>query len=151
MNDGIMAIMMSLRKTDPSSMLNVFSVAVELASVPLAILVAIVFASMETSVFVLLLFAMSLGMLVLKQFAEMRNELEVLVDERTEELRIKTLELEEQATHDKLTGLFNRRYRRRLPATRDRKVETLRPAVHDRAGRHRSFQAGQRQPLPRDR
>jgi diguanylate cyclase (GGDEF)-like protein len=49
-------------------------------------------------------------MLVLKQFAEMRNKLEALVDARTEELRQKTLELENQATHDKLTGLFNRRY-----------------------------------------
>lgn len=110
LNDGIMAVMMTLRKSDPSTMLNVFSVGIELASVPLAILVAIVFANMELPVFVLLLFAMSLGMLVLKQFAEMRNMLEALVDERTEELRIKTLELEEQATHDKLTGLFNRRY-----------------------------------------
>ncbi|NNC77177.1 MAG: GGDEF domain-containing protein [Woeseiaceae bacterium] len=110
MNDGIMAVMMTLRKMDSSSMLNVFSVGVELASVPLAVLVAIVFASMELPVFVLLLFGLSLGMLVLKQFAEMRNKLEALVDERTEELRVKTLELEEQATHDKLTGLFNRRY-----------------------------------------
>ena len=110
MNDGIMAVMMTLRKMDSSSMLNVFSFGVELASVPLAVLVAIVFASMELPVFVLLLFGLSLGMLVLKQFAEMRNKLEALVDERTEELRVKTLELEEQATHDKLTGLFNRRY-----------------------------------------
>lgn len=110
MNDGIMAIMMTLRKTNPISMLNVFSVAVELASVPLAIIVAIVFATMELPVFVLLLFAMSLGMLVLRKYALMRNKLEVLVDKRTEELRIKTQELEEQATHDKLTGLFNRRF-----------------------------------------
>ena len=110
LNDGIMATMMYLRGIDPASMLNVFSVGIELASVPLAILVAIVFASMELSVFILLLFAMSLGMLVLKQFAEMRNKLEALVDERTEELRLKSLELERQATHDKLTGLFNRRY-----------------------------------------
>lgn len=110
MNDAIMAFMMFLRKSDPATMLNVFSVGIELASVPLAILVAIVFASMELSVFVLLLFAMSLAMLLIKQFAEMRNRLEALVDERTEELRVKTLELEEQATHDKLTGLFNRRY-----------------------------------------
>jgi diguanylate cyclase (GGDEF)-like protein len=109
-NDALMATMMLIRKKDPSTMLNVFSVAVELASVPLAILVAIVFARMELSVFVLLLFAMSLGMMVLKQYAEMRTELEGLVDQRTEELRIKSLELERQATHDKLTGLFNRRY-----------------------------------------
>ena len=110
MNDGIMAVMMYLRRRDPSEMLNVFSVAVELASVPLAILVAVVYANMQLPVFVLLLFAMSLGMLVLKQFASMRNRLEALVDQRTEELRVKTLELEEQATHDKLTGLANRRF-----------------------------------------
>ncbi len=110
MNDGLMAVMMAIRKTDPSAMRNIFSVGVELASVPLAILVAIVFARMEFPVFVLLLFAMSLGMMVLKQYAEMRTKLEVLVDQRTEELRLKSLELERQATHDKLTGLFNRRY-----------------------------------------
>ena len=40
----------------------------------------------------------------------MRIKLEALVDERTEELRVKSLELERQATHDTLTGLFNRRY-----------------------------------------
>jgi diguanylate cyclase (GGDEF)-like protein len=65
---------------------------------------------MEFSVFALLIFGMSLGMMVLKQYAEMRTELEVLVDQRTEELRLKSLELERQATHDKLTGLLNRRY-----------------------------------------
>ena len=110
MNDGIMAVMIHLRRKDPSTMLNVFSVAVELASVPLAILVAVVYANMQLAVFVLLLFAMSLGMLVLKQFAGMRNKLEARVERRTEELRLKTLELEQQATHDKLTGLANRRF-----------------------------------------
>jgi diguanylate cyclase (GGDEF)-like protein len=49
-------------------------------------------------------------MLVLKNYAHMRQHLEYLVDKRTEELRLKTIELEQQATHDKLTGLFNRRY-----------------------------------------
>jgi diguanylate cyclase (GGDEF)-like protein len=110
MNDGIMAFRMYLMKSDPSTLLNVFSDGVELAAGLLAILVAIIFVRMETSVFVLLLFAMTLGMLVLKQFAEMRNKLEVLVDQRTEELKEKTLELEQQATHDKLTGLLNRRF-----------------------------------------
>jgi diguanylate cyclase (GGDEF)-like protein len=110
MNDGIMAIMMYLRRKDPSTMLNVFSVAVELASVPLAVLVAVIYANMQPQVFVLLLFAMSLGMLVLKKYAGMRTSLEALVDKRTEQLRVKTMELEEQATHDKLTGLFNRRF-----------------------------------------
>ena len=110
LNDGIMAVMMYLRDADSAKVLNVFSVAIELASVPLAILVAVIYATMDVPVVVLLLFALALGMLVLKQYAEMRNRLEKLVDERTEELRQKTIELEEQATHDKLTGLFNRRY-----------------------------------------
>jgi len=109
-NDGIMAFRMYLMRSNPSTLLNVFSDGVELAAGLLAILVAIVFVRLELSVFILLLFAMSLGMLVLKQFAEMRNKLEVLVDERTEELRLKSLELEQQATHDKLTGLLNRRF-----------------------------------------
>jgi diguanylate cyclase (GGDEF)-like protein len=110
MNDGIMAIMMYLRGTNTAITFNAFSVAIELASVPLAILFAIVFSSMELSVVLLLLFTMSLGMLALKKFAEMRNKLEALVDERTEELRIKSEELERQATHDTLTGLVNRRF-----------------------------------------
>ena len=110
LNDAIMAVMMHLRDADSAQVLNVFSVAIELASVPLAILVALIYSTMDLPVVVLLLFAMGLGMLVLKQYAEMRTRLEKLVDERTEELRQKTIELEEQATHDKLTGLFNRRY-----------------------------------------
>lgn len=110
LNDAVMAGMMFLRNAESANFVSVFSVGVELASVPLAIIVAIVFASMGLPVFILLLFTMSLGMLVLKQFAEMRNKLETLVDERTEELRIKSEELERQATHDKLTGLVNRRF-----------------------------------------
>jgi diguanylate cyclase (GGDEF)-like protein len=110
LNDAVMAGMMFLRNAESANLVSVFSVGVELASVPLAIIVAIVFASMGLPVFILLLFTMSLGMLVLKQFAEMRNRLETLVDERTEELRIKSEELERQATHDTLTGLVNRRF-----------------------------------------
>ena len=49
-------------------------------------------------------------LLVLKKYALMRRWLEVLVKERTEELRLKTIELERQATHDKLTDLFNHRF-----------------------------------------
>ena len=109
-NDVFMAMMMRLRRQDPSTVLNVFSVGLELASAPLAVLVAIIFVRMDLAVFTLLLLAMSLGMYVLKKFAQMRYKLEALVEERTKELRLKTLELERQATHDKLTGLFNRRY-----------------------------------------
>lgn len=110
LNDAIMACMMYLRKLRPSSALNIFSTSTELASVPLAILVAIIYVRMELVVFMLLLFCMGLGMTVFKLFAEIRNKLEALVDDRTEKLRLKTVELELQATHDKLTGIFNRRY-----------------------------------------
>lgn len=99
-----------LRRGDLSRLLNVFSTAVELVSGLIAVVVAIVFVSMELTAFILVLVVLSLGMLVLKRYAEMRNKLEILVDERTDALRRKSLELERQATHDNLTGLLNRRY-----------------------------------------
>ena len=110
LNDGIMACMMYLRNLRPSSVLNYFSMSMEFASVPLAILVAIVYVRMDLTVFILLIFCLGLGMTVFKQFAEIRNKLEALVEERTEELKLKSLELERQATHDKLTGIYNRRF-----------------------------------------
>jgi len=56
-----------------------------------------VFARMEMTVIAILLFVLSLGMLALKEFADMRQRLEALVEERTRELQEKTLELERQA------------------------------------------------------
>ncbi|HZW59776.1 MAG TPA: GGDEF domain-containing protein [Woeseiaceae bacterium] len=109
-NDLGMLLIVYLRHSDPTRLLNIFTSAVELGSGLIAILVAIVYVRMELSVFVLLLVILALGMLVLKKFAVMRDRLEKLVDDRTEALRVKSLELERQATHDKLTGLFNRRY-----------------------------------------
>ncbi len=53
---------------------------------------------------------LTVGMLALRQFADMRHKLELIVAERTRSLQQKTLELELQATRDNLTGLFNRRY-----------------------------------------
>lgn len=110
LNDLGMLVLVYLRGGDPANHFNYFSTAVELTSVLIAVLVAIVFNRMEVSVMALLLGILSLGMLVLKQFANMRHRLQVLVEERTQQLHEKTLELERQATHDKLTGLFNRRY-----------------------------------------
>jgi diguanylate cyclase (GGDEF)-like protein len=110
LNDLGMMVILFLRKSDPSKLVSVFSTGVELASVLIAVLVALIFVRMEITIVALMLFVLSLGMLVLRQFAQMRYKLEALVDERTEELRRKSLELERQATHDMLTGLFNRRY-----------------------------------------
>ncbi|MEX0975539.1 MAG: GGDEF domain-containing protein [Woeseia sp.] len=109
-NDLGMLAIVHLRRGDLSSLLNVFSTAVELVSGLIAVVVAIVFVRMEITAFILVLIVLSLGMLVLKRYAEMRNKLEILVDERTDALRRKSLELERQATHDNLTGLLNRRY-----------------------------------------
>ncbi len=110
LNDLSMVVIIYLRKGDPSKLLNVFSTGVELGSVLIAVVVAIVYVRMEPAVVALVLIVVSLGMLILKQYAQMCHKLEALVEERTIELQKKSLELERQATHDKLTRLFNRRY-----------------------------------------
>jgi diguanylate cyclase (GGDEF)-like protein len=110
LNDLGMLAIVYLRGGDPARLLNIFSTGVELVSGLIAVVVAISFVTLELSAFTLLLVVLSIGMLVLKRYAEMRHRLEMLVEERTEQLRRKSLELERQATHDKLTGLFNRRY-----------------------------------------
>jgi len=110
LNDLSMLVIIYLRKGDPSRLLNVFSTGVELGSVLIAVVVAIVYIRMEPAVVALVLIVVSLAMFVLKKYAQMRNKLEALVEERTMELREKSLELEQQATHDELTRLYNRRY-----------------------------------------
>lgn len=109
-NELGMLVVVYLRRGNPGRHFNFFSTAVELSSVLIAVLVAIVFNRMEPQVMALLVLVLGLGMLVLKQFAHMRHRLEALVEERTRELHEKSVELERQATHDKLTGLHNRRF-----------------------------------------
>jgi diguanylate cyclase (GGDEF)-like protein len=110
LNDLGMVAIIYLRKGDPSKLLNVFSTGVELGSVLIAIVVAIIYVRLEMATVALVLIVLSMGMYVLKQYAQMRHKLEALVEERTIELKEKSEELEQQATHDKLTQLFNRRY-----------------------------------------
>lgn len=110
LNDlGMMAIIYML-KLDPRSLFNAFTTAVESISVVVAVVVAIAFTTMSGIYFALLLVVLGIGMLVIRQYAFMRQRLESLVEARTEELRIQAIEFEHQATHDKLTGLPNRRY-----------------------------------------
>ncbi len=87
-----------------------FVFAVEGAAALGAILVAIIFNRMEPAVVVLLLIVLAIGLVALTKFARMRSRLEEIVDERTKLLREQARELERQATHDQLTGLFNRRF-----------------------------------------
>ena len=110
LNDLGMRMVVYLRGGEHSGFLGYFATAVELSSAVIGILVAVIFNRLELEIFAVLLAVLSLGMLTLKQLAHMRIGLEALVEERTQELKEKSLELERQATHDKLTGLYNRRY-----------------------------------------
>jgi len=109
-NDLGMMLMLYLRDTDPRLVFNRFTIVVEFVSGAAGVVLAIAFTSQSTPYFVLLLAVLAAGMLVIMKYALMRVRLEKLVDERTEELRVQAEEFERQATHDKLTGLPNRRH-----------------------------------------
>jgi diguanylate cyclase (GGDEF)-like protein len=110
LNDAGMLGLLRIGRRSLAGFFNAFSYALELGSGATAVLVALVYNTMAAGVFVLLLVVLTLGMLALRQFADMRHKLERIVEERTRSLREKTYELERQATRDNLTGLFNRRY-----------------------------------------
>ena len=109
-NDLGMMLMLYLRDTDPRLVFNRFTAVVESVSGAAGIVLAVALTSQTTAFFVLLLTVLAAGMLVIMKYALMRVRLEKLVDERTEELRVQAEEFERQATHDKLTGLPNRRH-----------------------------------------
>jgi diguanylate cyclase (GGDEF)-like protein len=110
LNDLGMLGLLYLRGRSLSGFFNSFSYALELGSGATAVLVALVYTRLDTSIFTLLLGVLTAGMLALRQFADMRHRLEALVEKRTKSLEEKTRELELQATRDNLTGLYNRRY-----------------------------------------
>lgn len=110
LNDAGMAALLTLRKVSLKGFFHGFSYALELGSGATAVLVALVYNTMQPAALALTLVVLSLGMLALRQFADMRQKLEVIVAERTQALEQKSRELERQATHDTLTGLYNRRY-----------------------------------------
>jgi diguanylate cyclase (GGDEF)-like protein len=109
-NDLGMMFVQYLRGGQPWSVFNRFTVIVEFVSAAAGVVLAIAFAQQSLAYFSLLLAVLAAGMLVIMQYALMRYRLEGIVDERTKELRDQALEFERQATHDKLTGLPNRRY-----------------------------------------
>lgn len=109
-NDGGMMVMLFLRDTDPRLVFNRFAIVVEYVSAAAGVVLAIAFSNEPLPFFLLLLAVLAAGMLVIMKYALMRVRLEKLVDERTEELRFQAEEFERQATHDKLTGLPNRRH-----------------------------------------
>jgi diguanylate cyclase (GGDEF)-like protein len=134
-NEGGIVALVRVRGQPARSSLSLFDTVTELMAGLAAILVAIVWTRMETAVFLLLLMVLAALMLALKRFAEMRLKLERLVEDRTAALREKTLQLEQLAAHDKLTGLHNRRHAdeflRREFEHADRRGGTLAIALAD--------------------
>jgi len=110
LNDLGMMVVLYLRGIDPRSVYNAFTTGLESLSVLGAVVVAMAYTTASMTFFVVLLILLAAGMVVIKQYALMRDRLEKLVDERTEALRVQAVEFERQATHDKLTQLPNRRY-----------------------------------------
>jgi diguanylate cyclase (GGDEF)-like protein len=109
-NDVGMMFMLYLRNTDPRLVFNRFTTVVEYVAAAAGIVLAFGLTNEPLPYFVLLLAVLAAGMLVIMKYALMRVRLEKLVDERTEELRVQAERFERQATHDKLTGLPNRRH-----------------------------------------
>jgi diguanylate cyclase (GGDEF)-like protein len=105
-----MLALLTLGRRSLKGFFHGFSYALELGSGAAAVLVALIYNTMERDVLLLALIVLSIGMLALRQFANMRHKLELIVAERTSKLEEQTRELERQATHDTLTGLHNRRY-----------------------------------------
>jgi diguanylate cyclase (GGDEF)-like protein len=110
LNDAGMLVLLALGRRSLAGFFNGFTYALELGSGATAVLVALIYNTMDAEVLLLTLVVLTAGMLALRQFANMRHKLEALVAERTQKLEEKTRELEVQATRDNLTGLFNRRY-----------------------------------------
>jgi diguanylate cyclase (GGDEF)-like protein len=109
-NDLGMMFVLYLRRGNPRLVFNRFTTVVEFVSAAAGVVLAIAFTQQSPAFFALLLAVLAAGMLVIMQYALMRYRLEGIVEERTKELRNQALEFERQATHDKLTGLPNRRY-----------------------------------------
>lgn len=109
-NEAGMMGLYVLRGQSPRQAFSLFDTTMELAAGLVAIVVAITWTRMETSVLVLMLAVLAAGMLALKRFAEMRLRLERLVADRTRALEDKTRQLARLAAQDTLTGLPNRRH-----------------------------------------
>lgn len=105
-----MMFMLYLKRLDPWQVFNRFTTKVEFVASAAGVVLAAVYTNLPMPFFILLLAVLAAGMLVIMQYAIMRDRLEKLVDERTDALKVQAEEFERQATHDKLTGLPNRRY-----------------------------------------
>lgn len=109
-NDLAMMFMLYLRRMDPRQVFSQFTITIEFVAGMAGVVLAVAFSHLSLPFFILQLAVFAIGMLVIMKYALMRDRLEKLVQERTEELKVQAVEFERLATHDKLTGLPNRRY-----------------------------------------
>ena len=109
-NEILIAIMSAIRGLDFKTNFTWSATGIELLSGIIGLLVALMYVKQDLPLFGLFMLVLILGMLVQRQYALIRQHLETLVSNRTRELQEKSRELERQAIHDHLTGLFNRRY-----------------------------------------
>ncbi|MGE5625360.1 MAG: diguanylate cyclase [Bacillota bacterium] len=81
LNMCFVAVIAWMENYDWRKAFGLFSAAVDIAAVPLAVFTAIVYNRLDTPVFVLFLVVLALIILIVKSFAETRRELETKVDE----------------------------------------------------------------------
>ncbi len=110
LNELIIAWMVWTQGGDIKKLPSPFEYGVEIVSFAAAVLLAIGYSVLDRGGFALLLILMAIAMLVLHRFALLRISLEQQVSARTRELQYKSEELDRQAKHDVLTGLYNRRF-----------------------------------------
>ncbi len=109
LNELCMVWFMYLRTGSARHAVNVFGYAVELFSIMIGILLAAVLPVLPVPEFALLMIVLGVGMIILKQLAELRLSLSEKVAQRTRELEEKSAALNDLARRDSLTELLNRR------------------------------------------
>ena len=81
LNEVLVAFVAWLERYDWRKSFTIFSTAVDIAGVPVAVFTAIIYNRLETPVFILFLIVLTLIILVVKRFADTRRALEIKVDE----------------------------------------------------------------------
>ena len=81
LNNCFVAVIAWLEDYDWRRAFGLFTMAVDIAAVPLAVFTAIVYNSLDTTIFVLFLVVLALIILIVKSLADTRRELELKVDE----------------------------------------------------------------------
>ncbi len=102
-NELAMYLLVYLRGGNARNTIVLQTTAVEIGNGLVGMTLALVYNRQDIALFLLVLIVISIGILVMKQYASIRLHLEALVKERTHAL-------ENQAQRDSLTGISNRRH-----------------------------------------